>query len=205
LIDHIVLAVPDLADGVAGFQRLAGVRPVMGGSHASLGTANYLVGLSDGAYLEIIGPDPDQPRPGRSRPFGIDDLTASRIAAWCVRPPDLDRSIEAARARGYDPGSPRVMSRSAPSGARLTWRLTSLPSDPADGLVPFLIDWGRTAHPTTAALPTLPLHFFEAEHPDPEPIRMRLAALDVNLPVRPGPQPRLLVTLRGEKGLITLS
>jgi catechol 2,3-dioxygenase-like lactoylglutathione lyase family enzyme len=45
MIDHVVLAVPDLADGVAWFQRLTGVRPVMGGSHINLGTANYLVGL----------------------------------------------------------------------------------------------------------------------------------------------------------------
>jgi len=48
MIDHVVLAVPDLADGVAGFQRLTGVRPVMGGSHINLGTANYLVGLAAG-------------------------------------------------------------------------------------------------------------------------------------------------------------
>ena len=75
-IDHIVLAVPDLADGVAGFEGLTGVRPV-GRSHEGLGTANFLVGLGVGAYLEIIGPDPDRPRPGRPRPFGIDDLTAS--------------------------------------------------------------------------------------------------------------------------------
>jgi glyoxalase-like protein len=205
VIDHVVLAVPDLADGVAAFHRLAGVHPVKGGSHTGLGTANHLVGLSDGAYLEIIGPDPDQPHPGRPRPFGIDDLTSSRIAAWCVRPPDLDRTIEAARAQGYDPGSPRVMSRSAPQGASLTWRLTSLPPDPADGLVPFLIDWGTTAHPTTAALPMLPLHSLEAEHPDPDRIRSRLAALDVNLVVRRGPRPRLLVTLQGANSLIALS
>lgn len=205
MIDHIVLAVPNLADGVAAFQRLTGVCPVVGGSHTGLGTANYLVGLGDGAYLEIIGPDPDQPNPGRPRPFGIDDLTASRVAAWCVRPTDLDRSIKTARARGYDPGSPRVMSRSAPNGALLSWRLTSLPPDPADGLVPFLIDWGLTAHPTTALLPTLSLRSFEAEHPDPARIRRRLAALGIDLPVRPGSQPRLLVTLRGSNSLIMLS
>jgi hypothetical protein len=40
MLDHVVLAVPDLADGLAGFQRLTGVRPVMGGSHINLGTAN---------------------------------------------------------------------------------------------------------------------------------------------------------------------
>jgi hypothetical protein len=202
VIDHIVLAVPDLADGVAGFWRLTGLRPARGGSHAGLGTANHLVGLGDGAYLEIIGPDPDQPGPGRPRPFAIDELTAGRVAAWCVRPPDLDRCVELARAHGYDPGLPRAMCRTAPGGARLTWRLTSLPDNPADALVPFLIDWGVTAHPTTAALPTLSLHSFAAEHPDPDRIRTRLAALDVDLPVRRGPRPRLLVTLQGPNGLV---
>jgi hypothetical protein len=204
VIDHIVLAVPDLADGAGGFARLSGVRPARGGRHVGLGTANFLVGLGVGAYLEIIGPDPEQPDTGRPRPFGIDELTGPRVAAWCVRPPDLDRTIATARARGYDPGPARAMSRSAPDGGRLTWRLTSLPADPAAGLVPFLIDWGATAHPTSAALPTLALHSFAAEHPDPDGLRTKLAALDVDLPVRVGPEPRLLVTLHGPDGLITL-
>ena len=204
VLDHIVLAVPDLAEGAAGFARLTGVRPTRGGRHADLGTANFLVGLGVDAYLEIIGPDPDRPDPGRPRPFGIDDLIGVRVAAWCVRPLDLDQTIVTARARGYDPGPVRALSRSTPDGARLAWRLTSLPADPAAGLVPFLIDWGATAHPTTAALPTLALHSFTAEHPDPDLIRRQLAALDVELPVRIGSEPRLLVTLRGPEGLIAL-
>lgn len=205
MIDHVVLAVPDLADGVAGFQRLTGVRPVMGGSHINLGTANYLVGLGGGAYLEIIGPDPDQPDPAQPRPFGMDSLIASRVVAWCVRPPNLDRAIAAAIARGYDPGAPRVMSRRTSDGTLLTWRLTSFATDPSDRLVPFLIDWGTTPHPTTAALPTLPLHSLQAEHPDPVRVQMRLAALDIDLPVGSGQQPRLVVTLQGPDGPIVLS
>jgi Glyoxalase-like domain len=204
MIDHIVLAVPDLADGVAEFQRLTGVRPVVGGSHVGLGTANHLVGLGGGAYLEIIGPDPDQPDPAQPRPFGIDRLTAARVVTWCIRPPDLDRAVAAAVARGYDPGAPREMSRRASDGTMLTWRLTPFPTDPADALVPFLIDWGTTAHPTTAALPTLPLHSFEAEHPDPARVQTRLAALGVDLSLRSGPAPRLVVTLRGPEGPIVL-
>ena len=137
MIDHVVLAVPDLADGVGWFQRLTGVCPVVGGRHVDLGTANYLVGLGGAAYLEIIGPDPDGLDRSQPRPFGIDGLTAPRVVAWCVRPPDLDRSITVARARGYDPGAPRVMSRRAADGTLLTWRLTSLPTEPSDGLVPF--------------------------------------------------------------------
>jgi hypothetical protein len=205
MLDHVVLAVPDLARGTGEFQALTGVRPAKGGSHEGRGTANYLVDLGSGAYLEIIGPDPDQPEPAQPRPFGIDGLTAARVVTWCARPPDLDRAVEAARARGYDPGIPRAMSRRTADGAMLTWRLTSLPTDPADGIVPFLIDWGATAHPTTAALPTLPLRSLEGEHPDPGRIRSRLAALDIDLPVRSGHRPRLVVTLHGVDGPIELS
>ena len=196
MIDHILFAVPNLAEGVAEFRQRVGVDPVKGGSHTNLGTANYLVGLGGTAYFEIIGPDPDQPDPAQPRPLGIDNLTASRVVGWCARPPDLDRTVDVARSRGYDPGTPRAMSRRAADGTLLTWRLTSFPTDPADALVPFLIDWGTSAHPS-ANLPTLPLQSLEAEHPDPDLIRMRLAALDIDLPVRTGPEPRLVVTLQG--------
>jgi hypothetical protein len=205
MIDHVVLAVPDLAEGSAEFQRLTGIRPAKGGSHIDLGTANHLVGLGGGAYLEIIGPDPDQPDPAQPRPFGIDGLVNSRVITWCARPPDLDRTIAAAIARGYDPGTPRLMSRRSSDGTVLTWRLTPFPTDPADGLVPFLIDWGTTAHPTTSALPTLPLQSLRAEHPDPAGVRTMLAALGIDLPVRSGPQPRLEVTLHGPDGPVVLS
>jgi hypothetical protein len=50
MIDHVVLAVPNLAEGVAEFRRPVGVTPVMGGSHTNLGTANYLVGLGGATY-----------------------------------------------------------------------------------------------------------------------------------------------------------
>ena len=205
MIDHLVLAVPDLAGAVAQFERLTGVRAVLGGSHTGLGTANYLVGLGNAAYLEIIGPDPDQPDPAQPRPFGIDGLTTSQMVTWCIRPPDFDRSVTTAIARGYDPGGVRSMSRRTPEGAVLTWRLTPGATDPADGVVPFLIDWGATAHPTTGTLPTLRLHSLEAEHPDPVRIRPRLAALDLDLRIRSGRQPRLLATLHGPNGPIVLS
>jgi hypothetical protein len=205
VIDHVVFAVPDLAGGVADFERRTGVRPVLGGSHVGLGTANYLVGLGSGAYLEIIGPDPDQPDPPEPRPFGIDDLTASRVVTWCIRPPDFDGAIAAAKARGYDPGPPRAMSRRTSQGALLTWRLTLGAPDPVDGLVPFLIDWGTTAHPSTGTMPMLSLGALAGEHPEPVGVREKLAALDVNLAVGPGPRPRLRVTLRCPTGPVELS
>ena len=205
MIDHIVFAVPHLAHGVAEFERRTGVQPVKGGSHVGLGTANHLVGLGGGAYLEIIGPDPDQPDPADPRPFGIDNLARPRVVTWCIRPPDFDGAIATAKARGYDPGPPRAMSRRTSQGTLLAWRLTLGAALPADGLVPFLIDWGATAHPTTGAMPTLPLVSLAGVHPQPADVQRNLTALDVDLPVGPGHEPRLLVTLRSPVGPVVLS
>src|SRR5262245_62386791 len=203
MIDHIVLAVADLAEAVADFERRTGIRAVAAGSHSDIGTANSLVGLGDALYLEIIRPDPEQADPALPRPFGIDALTASQVATWCIRPPELDRWIAQAVERGYDPGTPQAMSRRTPDGVVLTWRVT--PGDPADGIVPFLIDWGTTAHPTTGALPTLPLVSLHAEHPTPERVQHKLRALDLDLPVRSGGQPRLVVTLQSATGPVMFS
>jgi hypothetical protein len=104
VIDHIVYGVPRrLAQAVAWFAGLTGAQPARGGSHEGMGTANFLIGLGAGAYLEIIGPDPDQPQPVGGRWFGIDRLTAPRIVTWAIRTADIDGSVTAARAFGLRP------------------------------------------------------------------------------------------------------
>lgn len=71
------------------------------------------------------------------------------------------------------------------------------------GVVPFLIDWGATAHPS-ASLPQVALCAFEAVHPDPAVTSARLGALAVDLTVRPGLRPGLIATLDGPNGTLTL-
>ena len=117
MIDHIVYGVPRrLAQAVAWFADLTGAQPARGGSHEGMGTANFLIGLGAGAYLEIIGPDPDQPQPVGGRWFGIDRLTAPRIVTWAIRTADIDGSVAAARASGHDPGKPTTMTRRSDAG-----------------------------------------------------------------------------------------
>jgi len=210
VLDHLVLAAPDLAAAVAQFAELTGVEPAPGGHHVGVGTANYLVGLGreDGAYrdayLEIIGPDPDQPRPEQPRPFGIDELTASRLVTWGIHPAGVDAHIEAARARGYDPGPVRAMSRATPDGELLRWRLTQANLGDS-ALVPFLIDWGATPPPPSRGLPLVPLRHFDATHPRPETVRPALAALAVELQVRAGNRAGLTAVLDGRHGPVVLS
>lgn len=141
--------------------------------HVGLGTRNYLVSLGGASYLEIIGPDPEQSAPGEPRPFDVDGLTVPRTVTWAISPPDLDAAIAAARARGYDPGPAQSMSRRKPDGTLLEWRLTDGDDAHPSGLVPFLIDWSATVHPTASGLPTTPLLSLTASAPragrDPAP------------------------------------
>ncbi|WP_369363562.1 VOC family protein [Streptomyces sp. CG4] len=187
LLDHLVLATPDLAATVAEFARRTGVTPVPGGVHLGLGTRNHLVGLGGRSYLEILGPDPEQPEPTGPRPFGVDGPAGPRTLTWAISPADLDTAITTARARGYDPGPARPMSRRTPDGTVLRWRLTDGNHAHPSGLVPFLIDWGDSRHPAASGLPVTSLLEVTATVPDPEEVRGPLAALGTGLTLTPGP------------------
>ena len=198
LLDHLVLATPDLAAAVARFTALTGVAPARGGSHTGLGTANFLVGLGGSAYLEIVGPDPSQAAPAAARPFGIDDLADTRLVTWAVHPPDVDLRVTAARAAGHDPGDAFAMSRLTPDGETLRWRLT-----PSRGVVPFLIDWGSTPHPTTRGLPAVGLRSCALAHPDPSLVRAQLDALGLDVPVDRADRPSLEAACGTPRGEVT--
>ncbi|MDN3260476.1 VOC family protein [Streptomyces sp. CSDS2] len=187
LLDHLVLATPDLDATVADFARRTGVTPAPGGAHPGLGTRNHLVGLGGRSYLELIGPDPEQPEPAGPRPFGVDRLAAPTVPAWAISPPDLDEAITRARTRGVDPGPPRQMSRRAPDGTVLRWRLTDSDAGAVPDPVPFLIDWGDSRHPAASGLPVTPLLAVSASVPDPAAVRARLAALGTSLDLTEGP------------------
>ena len=203
-LDHLVLATPDLAATVADFARRTGVTPAPGGAHVGRGTCNYLVSLGGSSYLEIIGPDPEQLTPDGPRPFAVDELATARTVTWAISPPDLDAAVATARARGYDPGDIRPMSRRRPDGTLLEWRLTDGETQHPSGLVPFLIDWGASVHPTATGLSVVPLLHLSASAPAPEEIRPLLSALDVELPLSSGPL-ALTFTVDTPRGPVTFS
>lgn len=196
LLDHLVYATPDLYATVRELAGLLGAEPAEGGRHVGLGTRNYLLGLGGRRYLEIIGPDPDQPDPGLARPFGLDLLPGPRLVTWAIHPADLDAAVVRARERGYEPGDVHPMSRRTPEEL-LEWRLTSSPGDTGDGLVPFLIDWRATTHPAERGLPVVELTSLTALHPDPATVAANLAALGVELEVAAGDEPRLVAVVGG--------
>ncbi len=198
VIDHLVYAVADLTEGIDWFEQQTGIRPAMGGAHKGLGTHNALVSLGE-CYLEIIAPDPGRPDPEMPRPFGIDDLDGPGLVGFAVRPTDdetiedlVDRCLES----GYDTGPISAMSRQAPNGDLLVWALT-FPSSPT---LPFIIDWGDTALPSTTQPRGVELENFAVNHPLPFNVMGPLAALGLDIDVVAAERGGLTATITGPIG-----
>ena len=171
-IDHLMWAVPDLAAGVDQLESLTGVRAASGGAHPGMGTANALLGLGPGVYLEVIGPDP-----ALGEPIGFGALLAAlegpELRSWAIRTDDIDQACAALTAAGW-PTEPRAMTRETPDGATLTWHAARVAGRPLADHWPFLIDWGASPHPSDAAPPGGTLESLTQTDPDPASLRQVL-------------------------------
>lgn len=205
--DHLVYATRDLSATSADLAARTGVEPSGGGRHDGFGTQNRLASLGDAQYLELIGPDPDQPRPAAPLPFSLDSLDRPRLMGWAVATSDLEDTLARARAAGHDPGEIVAMSRTRPSGEVLSWRMTVGEEMPGSNVIPFLIDWGATsaeAHPAATSAPGLELVGMRAMHPDAGRIQAVLDVLGVELRVEAAPQAALEATLATPRGPVLL-
>ncbi len=203
VVDHLVYATDDLEASVAELSAWLGVASVPGGRHIGMGTRNELLSLGNGSYLEIIGPDLDQPAPGQSRPFGLDDLDRPRLVTWAARTADLAAATAAARAVGHDPGDGRGMQRARPDGVVLSWTLTMTT---ADGVLPFLIDWGATPHPSVTAPVGVELLVLELTDPDADHVQRVLDAWGTpGVTVTAGAPASVRAVLRGPGGTLVLA
>ena len=206
LLDHIVIAGPDLAETVEWFRELTGITAAPGGSHPS-GTANALVALTANGqprphYLELIGPDPKREGEELPKTFSINRLKKPTLITYAVHPEGIDQVVERARAAGFDPGDVQDLSRRAPDGTELAWRLTQAQA-PRNYAVPFLIDWGTTDHPGLGELPSLELVSFERIEVDPARQQEQLDALGLGdgvAEIREGRGSRFVLTVATEDG-----
>ena len=201
-LDHLVYRVPDLDEGIAVLEARLGVRPAGGGVHPGRGTRNALLSLGEAHYLEVLAPDPAQPDTPSAWRFGP-PVSAPELTTWAARSPLIETQVELARTRGLDLGAVRPMSRERPDGSVLRWQLTT-GERPGDGLVPFLIDWGHSEHPSTSTPAGCRLVALRARHPDPERIARWLAALDLSMPIERGERPALIAELETPRGRVVL-
>ena len=129
-LDHIVIAVQDLATTVQDFRQL-GFTVTLGGAHPGRSTHNALIAFQDGAYFELIAwqqADPTHPWWPKLQQFG------EGIVDFALLPSNTETVVAQALSRGLPYQTPVRGGRLRPDGVQLQWNNAR----PASADLPFL-------------------------------------------------------------------
>jgi catechol 2,3-dioxygenase-like lactoylglutathione lyase family enzyme len=117
-LDHIVIAVADLARAVADYREL-GFTVGIGGRHPGRTSHNALVVFEDGAYLELIAWESPGPT---ERWYNAHSRHGDGLMDFALVPEDTAAAIAAAKARGLDLDGPLDGGRLRPDGQQVKWQ-----------------------------------------------------------------------------------
>jgi hypothetical protein len=118
-LDHIVIAVADLASAVDDYRAL-GFTVYPGGVHHGGVSHNALVIFADGSYFELIAYRQAAPD---VRWWQVLSKAGEGFVDFALLPEDTERDVAAARERGLDLDGPIAGGRLRPDGARLDWQI----------------------------------------------------------------------------------
>lgn len=203
-IDHLIYASSSLERGMDELEELIGIKPIRGGRHPHYGTHNAQLSLGTGTYLEIIARDPGLPRPKKGTFIDVPAGCNSHLVTWVYRVPDIYQSSEAVRSSGINLGPIESGMRQKPDGSVISWELTDPYAMPLDGAIPFLINWGKTVHPSEVAPLAGRLAELIIEHPDAGRVRQVLSALEAEVKVKVGEQFHISAKVETKSGTITI-
>jgi len=196
MMDHIILAVPDVAAAKQELKHALGVDAEFGGKHPGLGTENALLSLGGRQYLEILGPQADIEQPvGLGEVFA--NWEASDIPAFAVAAADLNRIKVQAEEAGIQTTDISDGSRRTRDGTLLQWRGMFLISEIYKGLVPFYIDWGDTPHPGETSPQGAILKNMVVTHPQPEGLRAIYHELGIDIEVQYSNRAGIIIEIEG--------
>ncbi|HEY2788623.1 MAG TPA: VOC family protein [Gaiellales bacterium] len=201
-LDHVLVAVPDLAAGVRAIEAALGLTSVEGGRHPGWGTANRIVPLGS-AYLELVAVvDAGE---AAAHTFGR-WLAATQPAGgpfgWAVRTEEIDRVAERL-------GLPvRDGSRATSDGRLLRWRTAGLEQAAAEPFLPFYIEWAAGTRLPGRAAVTHPAGALEITEValvgDADRLAAWLGGQRLPVTVRPGASSLERVALSGPAGRLLL-
>lgn len=138
-IDHVIYGVRDLSDARGWFAERFGLVATSGGSHPELGTANALIPVGPGQYIELMAVTDEQVHHPLPKSVAAMIAAGDRPIGLCLRPDDLD---EVASRLGL---TPVPMHRQTPDGRTIEWRLVGMEAALGPQRLPFFIDWGEYA------------------------------------------------------------
>jgi hypothetical protein len=194
LLDHVILAVPNLEAAAEDFERLTGVAPIAGGVHPGLGTANVLVSLSPVTYLEIIGPSHEATGENLGGKLGA--LAKPQLIGYALSSSDLEGAAKRVGKVGLQPVGPAEGSRAKPDGTVLHWSSLAFAGHDFGAYLPFLINWGDTPHPAATSPGGLTIQSFAVRHPEAaELLRICRELLGADLEISPANVPSLEIVI----------
>ena len=200
--DHMLLGCGDLDQGIDFVERRVGVRAAIGGVHPGRGSRNALLALGERRYLEIIAPDPAQPRSSDVRQ--LYKIESPRLIGWVVHVDDMDELARKLTAANVPFKPPTPGSQKRPSGELLRWKLLYL-ADDQGGLLPFFIEWDKQSpHPSLDAPKGCLLDRFDLGSPQPDALRAAVSRLQLDVGVVKAPQPAIHAKLTGPTGTLSL-
>ena len=134
-IDHVMICVPDLPQGIAQYHKL-GFNIYAGGTHPGRGTHNAISFLQDD-YVELLAIRDQAEHQAAGRHGTSDAGLADFIAAGggiryiILQSDDLTADVAAMRGRGIDVGDAIEGGRRTPAGQELRWKAAVLgPGNP---------------------------------------------------------------------------
>lgn len=182
-LDHVTIVADTLVQGVGHVRDALGVTVPRGGRHPRMGTHNAVAQAGPDRFLEILAIDPEEEPPERPRWFCLDRpdfqeavAKSPRLAAWVIRTPSIEASLDAGCRAGLDLGSAVEMTR-----GDLKW-LISIRDDgvlPEGGMLPVLIEWSEGPHPSHNMHQVgLTLGIITLRHPHPHRLANWLEAIN---------------------------
>lgn len=154
-LDHVVVAVADLAQAMGDYRDL-GFTVLYGGKHASGATHNALVCFKDGTYIELLARTGEPPRPGAMDFTRLLDR-GKGLVGYALASDDLESHILTMRAAGIAVGPAVAGGRARADGVQLAWK-TALVDD---GFAPFFI---QNITPRSLRVPEDPTATTHANH-----------------------------------------
>ena len=201
-IDHLILGARSLGEGIDAFEKATGVKAVFGGRHPHMGTENALVSLGDGAYLEIIAPQPDA-KPNQMVD-GLRGLASPALIGWAIRVADVDDAVARLASVQLPATKPQPGSRITPQGTTLEWVTFGL--EKQFDTAPFFIRWGdATKHPSLTSPGGCAIESLEVDDPRGEELTRMLKALGANADVRIEARAKMRLSLRCGERLATFA
>ena len=134
-IDHIVIAVRDLAAATDDYARL-GFTVTPGGEHTGGATHNALISFADGAYFELIAfREPDRPQEHK---WWARFAKGEGTVDFALLSESVDFEGDRLSQAGIEIDGPHDGGRERPDGQRIAWRNLGLKANGAP--LPFLIE-----------------------------------------------------------------